>query len=48
MQIPLIDVKAQYAPVQERLEERFREILESGKFIRGPHFYAFQEEAAAC
>jgi dTDP-4-amino-4,6-dideoxygalactose transaminase len=47
VQIPLIDVKAQYAPLQERLEERFREILESGKFIRGPHFYAFQEEAAA-
>jgi dTDP-4-amino-4,6-dideoxygalactose transaminase len=45
--IPLIDVKAQYAPLQERLEARFREILESGKFIRGPHFYAFQEEAAA-
>jgi dTDP-4-amino-4,6-dideoxygalactose transaminase len=47
VQIPLIDVKAQYAPLQERLETRFREILESGKFIRGPHFYAFQEEAAA-
>jgi dTDP-4-amino-4,6-dideoxygalactose transaminase len=47
VQIPLIDVKAQYAPLQERLEARFREILESGKFIRGPHFYAFQEEAAA-
>jgi dTDP-4-amino-4,6-dideoxygalactose transaminase len=47
VQIPLIDVKAQYAPLQERLEAQFREILESGKFIRGPHFYAFQEEAAA-
>jgi dTDP-4-amino-4,6-dideoxygalactose transaminase len=45
--IPLIDVKAQYAPLMERLEARFREVLESGKFIRGPHFYAFQEEAAA-
>src|SRR5882724_5392125 len=29
------------------LEARFREILDGGKFIRGPHFYAFQEEAAA-
>jgi dTDP-4-amino-4,6-dideoxygalactose transaminase len=47
VQIPLIDVKAQYAPLQERLEARFREILESGTFIRGPHFHAFQEEAAA-
>src|SRR5438552_4781996 len=29
------------------LEARFREVLGSGQFIRGPHFYAFQEEAAA-
>ena len=47
MQIPLIDVKATYAPLMEELEARFREILGSGQFIRGPHFYAFQEEAAA-
>ncbi|HJX49416.1 MAG TPA: DegT/DnrJ/EryC1/StrS family aminotransferase [Gaiellaceae bacterium] len=47
MQIPLVDVKAQYAPLQAELEARFREILGSGQFIRGPHYYAFQEEAAA-
>lgn len=47
MQIPLVDVKAQYAPLQEQLEARFREILGGGQFIRGPHYYAFQEEAAA-
>ncbi len=47
MQIPLVDVKAQYAPLQPELEARFSEILGSGQFIRGPHFYAFQEEAAA-
>src|SRR5713101_2685287 len=29
------------------LEARFREILDGGQFIRGPHYYAFQEEAAA-
>src|SRR4030081_1972209 len=29
------------------LEARFREVLGSGQFIRGPHYYAFQEEAAA-
>jgi dTDP-4-amino-4,6-dideoxygalactose transaminase len=46
-QIPLIDVKAQYAPLIPELEARFREILEGGQFIRGPHFWAFQEEAAA-
>ena len=47
MQIPLVDVKAQYAPLQAELEARFREILGSGQFIRGPHYYAFEEEAAA-
>src|ERR1700704_1902874 len=29
------------------LEARFREVLGSGQFIRGPHYHAFQEEAAA-
>ena len=47
MQIPLVDVKAQFAPLMPELEARFREILDGGQFIRGPHYYAFQEEAAA-
>jgi len=47
VQIPLVDVKAQYAPLQTELEARFREVLGGGQFIRGPHYYAFQEEAAA-
>ncbi len=46
MQIPLVDVKAQFAPLMPELEARFREILDGGQFIRGPHYYAFQEEAA--
>ncbi len=45
--IPLVDVQAQYAPLIPQLEARFREVLESGAFIRGPHYWAFQEEAAA-
>ena len=45
--IPLVDVKAQYAPLIPRLEARYREVLESGAFIRGPHYHAFLEEAAA-
>jgi dTDP-4-amino-4,6-dideoxygalactose transaminase len=45
--IPLVDVKAQYEPLIDRLRERFDEVLAGGQFIRGPHFYAFQEEAAA-
>ena len=47
MQIPLVDVKAQFAPLIPELEARFRDVLGSGQFIRGPHYYAFQEEAAA-
>ena len=47
MSIPLVDVKAQYEPLIDRLRERFDEVLAGGQFIRGPHFYAFQEEAAA-
>ena len=47
MQIPLVDVKAQYAPLMAELEARFRDVLDSGQSIRGPHYYAFQEEAAA-
>ena len=45
--IPLVDVRAQYAPLIPQLEERFRAVLDSGSFIRGPEFHAFQEEAAA-
>ncbi|MHB8469005.1 MAG: DegT/DnrJ/EryC1/StrS family aminotransferase [Gaiellaceae bacterium] len=47
MQIPLVDVKAQYAPLIPELEARFSEVLGGGQFIRGPHFWAFQKEAAA-
>jgi dTDP-4-amino-4,6-dideoxygalactose transaminase len=47
VQIPLVDTKAQYAPLIPELERRFRDLLDSGEFIRGPNFRAFQEEAAA-
>lgn len=45
--IPLVDVRSEYAPLIPRLEARFREILDGGQFIRGPHYWAFQDEAAA-
>ena len=43
--IPLIDVKAQYAPLIPELKERFAEVLESGEFILGPNVKAFEQEA---
>jgi dTDP-4-amino-4,6-dideoxygalactose transaminase len=45
--IPLVDVHSEYEQLIPRLEARFREILDGGQFIRGPHYWAFQEEAAA-
>jgi dTDP-4-amino-4,6-dideoxygalactose transaminase len=45
--VPLVDVKAQYAPLIPELKERLGEVLESGRFILGPNVSAFEEEAAA-
>src|SRR5581483_11919163 len=45
--IPLVDVKAQYAPLIPLLRERFAEVLESGRLIFGPEVEAFEREAAA-
>jgi dTDP-4-amino-4,6-dideoxygalactose transaminase len=46
-QIPLVDVKAQYAPLIAELQARFAAVLESGRFIFGPEVEAFEHEAAA-
>jgi dTDP-4-amino-4,6-dideoxygalactose transaminase len=45
--IPLVDVKAQYAPLIPQLKERIAEVVESGRFILGPNVAAFEEETAA-
>jgi dTDP-4-amino-4,6-dideoxygalactose transaminase len=45
-QIPLVDVKAQYAPLLPRLREAIDSVLESGAFVLGPEVRAFEEEAA--
>ena len=44
--IPLVDVKAQYAPLMPELIERIREVLDSAEFILGPNVKAFEREAA--
>jgi dTDP-4-amino-4,6-dideoxygalactose transaminase len=46
-QIPLVDVRAQYAPLIPEIERRLREVLDSGVFILGPNVNAFEREAAA-
>jgi dTDP-4-amino-4,6-dideoxygalactose transaminase len=45
--IPLIDVKAQYAPFLTEIRAAIDEVLESGAFILGPNVKAFEQEAAA-
>ena len=46
-QIPLIDVKAQYAPLIPQIKAAIDEVLEGGQFVFGPNVGAFEEEAAA-
>jgi dTDP-4-amino-4,6-dideoxygalactose transaminase len=47
MSIPLVDVRAQYAPLMDELRETFLGVLDSGKFILGPHVESFEEKAAS-
>jgi dTDP-4-amino-4,6-dideoxygalactose transaminase len=46
VRIPLVDVKAQYAPFLRELTERLADVVESGVFVLGPNVRAFEEEAA--
>jgi dTDP-4-amino-4,6-dideoxygalactose transaminase len=45
--IPLVDVKAQYAPLLPRIRAAIDGVLESSAFILGPNVAAFEREAAA-
>ncbi len=46
VKIPLVDVKAQYAPLIPELKQAFADVLESGQFVFGPNVSAFEAEAA--
>ena len=46
MKIPLIDVKAQYAPLIPELKQAFADVLEGCQFVFGPNVSAFEREAA--
>jgi dTDP-4-amino-4,6-dideoxygalactose transaminase len=46
-QTPLVDVRAQYAPLLEEIKSRIAEVLDSGTFILGPNVHSFEAEAAA-
>jgi len=47
MAVGLMDIKGQYAELQERIETAVLEVLRSGRVILGPNVKAFEEESAA-
>lgn len=46
MAVGLMDIKGQYAELQDRIEKAVLEVLRSGRVILGPNVRAFEEEAA--
>ena len=44
--VPLLDVPAQNAPLRDELLQVFESVLDSGYFILGPEVEAFEKEAA--
>lgn len=47
MNVPLLDLKAQYAPIKTEVESAVREVLDSQTFILGPRVASFEKAAAA-
>ena len=47
MAIPLVDVRAQLAPVIDELQRRLSAVVASGRYVLGPEVEAFEREAAA-
>ncbi len=47
MQIPLLDLQAQYAPLRDEINAAIHRVLDSGVFILGPEVEALETEIAA-
>jgi dTDP-4-amino-4,6-dideoxygalactose transaminase len=47
MQVPLLDLAAQYAPIRDAVVEAVTRVVDTQKFILGPEVEAFEAEAAA-
>jgi dTDP-4-amino-4,6-dideoxygalactose transaminase len=47
MNIPLLDLRAQYRAIRPEIEEAIRQVLESGQFILGANVAALEREVAA-
>ncbi len=46
MNIPLVDLTAQYRAIKEEIDAAVLAVIESGRFILGPQVAAFEEEVA--
>jgi dTDP-4-amino-4,6-dideoxygalactose transaminase len=47
MNVPLVDLIAQYRTIEAEVDEAIRSVLESGQFILGPQVSALEQEVAA-
>ncbi len=47
MNVPLVDLKAQYNSIKAEIDVAMNRVLEHGQFILGPEVKAFEEEMAA-
>jgi dTDP-4-amino-4,6-dideoxygalactose transaminase len=47
MNVPLLDLQAQYARIKDEIQSAVQQVLESQRFILGPEVAAFEEEVAA-
>jgi len=47
MNVPFLDLKAQYRELHEQLDAAYRRVAESGRFILGPEVENFESEFAA-
>lgn len=46
MNVPLLDLKAQYAPIREEIRQAIDRVCDSQHFILGPEVKSFEEEVA--
>ena len=46
MNIPMVDLKTQYAQIKDELDKNLLTALEATQFILGPNVQAFEKEAA--
>jgi dTDP-4-amino-4,6-dideoxygalactose transaminase len=47
MQVPFVDLKAQYATIREEIDAGIARVVESAYFVGGPEVEAFEREFAA-